>query len=167
MWDKKAKFAAVKEEELAPIKKKADFKNYVMPPLDLLMVEEHHDDEEVQAEINENTRVLIETLHSFNVTASIKGVDRGPRITRYEVVPARGVKVGQITHLFDDIKLYLAAEGIRMEAPIPGKSAIGFEIPNKKPVTVRLRELLECEEFRSAKSKTFVCILLISTMRTL
>ena len=148
----------VTEEELAPIKKVQDYSNYVSPPLELLMKENHHDDEEIQAEINENTRVLIETLQSFNVTASIKGVDRGPRITRYEVVPARGVKVGQITHLFDDIKLYLAAEGIRMEAPIPGKSAIGFEIPNKHPVTVRLRELLECEEFVNAKSKTFVCI---------
>ena len=156
--DGKTKISSVKVESAASTKSKPDYKDYVKPPLELLKKEEHHDDEETQAEINENTRVLIETLQSFNVTASIKGVDRGPRITRYEVVPARGVKVGQITHLFDDIKLYLAAEGIRMEAPIPGKSAIGFEIPNKNPVTVRLRELLECEEFINAKSKTFVCI---------
>ena len=138
--------------------KKADFSRYKMPPIDLLGLDPIQNDDEISAEINQNTNTLIETLASFNVTASIKGVDRGPRITRYEVVPARGVKVNAITNLFDDIALNLAAEGIRMEAPIPGKSAIGFEIPNKRPSNVRLRELLECEEFINAKSKTFVCI---------
>ena len=137
---------------------KDPYAGYVMPPLDLLGIDKVQDDGEISAEIRQNTQTLIETLASFNVTASIKGVDRGPRITRYEVVPARGVKVNAITNLFDDIALNLAAEGIRMEAPIPGKSAIGFEIPNKKPSNVRLRELLECEEFVNAKSKTFVCI---------
>ena len=148
----------VEKEPAKPEKKRADYSHYSPPPLDLLTIEEPQDDEQITIEINENTKTLIETLESFNVTASIKGVDRGPRITRYEVVPARGVKVNQITHLFDDIALNLAAEGIRMEAPIPGKSAIGFEIPNKHPATVRLRELLECEEFVHSKSQTCVCI---------
>ena len=139
-------------------KKKADYSNFRFPPIDLLGLDEEMDDEEITEEINENTKILIETLQSFNVTASIKGVDRGPRITRYEVVPAKGVKVNQITNLFDDIALNLAAEGIRMEAPIPGKSAIGFEIPNKRSSNVRLRELLECEKFINATSTTFVCI---------
>ena len=137
---------------------KADYSKYKMPPIDLLGLDPIQNDDEISQEINQNTNTLIETLASFNVTASIKGVDRGPRITRYEVVPARGVKVNAITNLFDDIALNLAAEGIRMEAPIPGKSAIGFEIPNKRPSNVRLRELLECEEFINAKSTTFVCI---------
>ncbi len=141
-----------------PKKKAPDFSNYKLPPLDLLGLDPVHNEDQISDEIRENTRILIETLQSFGVTASIKGVDRGPRVTRYEVVPARGVKVHQVTHLFDDIKLALAAEGVRMEAPIPGRAAIGFEIPNKHPVNVRLRELLECEEFQSSTSTTYVSI---------
>ena len=139
-----------------PEKKKPNFANYQKPSVELLGLDPVTDDD--TSEINENTKILIDTLSSFNVTASIKGVDRGPRITRYEVVPARGVKVNAITSLFNDICLNLAREGVRMEAPIPGKSAIGFEIPNKYPKNVRLRELLECDEFINAKSKTFVAI---------
>ncbi len=148
----------VKEEKPEKPKAKPSFKNYKKPPIELMGLEEVHDTDEISHEIRENTNIIIETLASFNVVASIKGVDRGPRITRYEVVPAKGVKVNQITNLLDNITMNLAAEGIRMEAPIPGKSAIGFEIPNKNPTNVRLRELLECEEFINAKSNTFVCI---------
>ncbi len=150
------------EPKQAPVEKKAskkiDYSKYQFPPIDILGLEEGADEDQIAKEIDDNTKTLIETLESFNVTASIKGVDRGPRVTRYEVVPARGVKVNQVTHLFDDIRLALAAEGVRMEAPIPGRSAIGFEIPNKKPVNVRLRELIECEEFKSHKSTSYVCL---------
>ncbi len=138
--------------------KKPDYSDYKFPPLDFLAKEESAYDENIQAEIQENADKLIETLASFGVTASIKGVDRGPRITRYEVVPAKGVKVSQIMNLQDDIALNLAAGSIRMEAPIPGKSAVGIEIPNKKSSIVRLRDLLETPDFESSKSKTFVCI---------
>ena len=138
--------------------KKPDYSNYRLPPIELLGLEDHGGDDKTKYETSENASKLIETLASFNVTASIKGFDRGPRITRYEVVPAKGVKVSSIMNLFDDIALNLAAEGIRMEAPIPGKSAVGVEIPNVSPYTVRLRNLLETEEFTSAKSKTFVCV---------
>lgn len=138
--------------------KKADYSDYKFPPIDFLSNDQGVNDSDVQAEIQENADKLIEALSSFNVTASIKGVDRGPRITRYEVVPAKGVKVSSIMNLQDDIALTLAAGDIRMEAPIPGKSAVGIEIPNKKSNIVRLRELLETEEFVSARSKTFVCI---------
>ncbi len=148
--------AASKPEEKPKEKKKPNYKHFKMPPIELLGLEPNMDDD--TSEIQENTKILIDTLASFNVTASIKGVDRGPRITRYEVVPAKGVKVQSITNLFNDLSLALAKEGIRMEAPIPGKSAIGFEIPNKRPRNVRLRELIECEEFQEASSKTFVCI---------
>ena len=144
------------KKEATPKKKKPSYANYKLPPIDLLGLDAEVDDD--TSEITENTNILIDTLASFNVIASIKGVDRGPRITRYEVVPARGVKVQAITSLFNDIKLNLAKEGVRMEAPIPGKAAVGFEIPNNSPKNVRLRELLECEEFISAKSKTFVSI---------
>ncbi len=144
-----------KEEPKAP--PKPDYSDYKFPPIDLLGEEDSGDDES-SYETSENGNKLIETLASFNVTASIKGFDRGPRITRYEVVPARGVRVSAIMNLFDDIALNLAAEGIRMEAPIPGKTAVGVEIPNSKPYTVRLRSLLETEEFTSVKSKTAVCV---------
>lgn len=139
-------------------RKKPDYSDYKFPSLELLAKEESSSDENIQAEIQENADKLIETLASFNVTASIKGVDRGPRITRYEVVPAKGVKVSQIMNLQDDIALNLAAGAIRMEAPIPGKSAVGIEIPNKKSSIVRLRDLLETADFQSSRSKTFVCI---------
>ena len=146
----------VKKEEAKS--KKPDYSNYEFPSMDLLAKDDGATDENIQAEIQENADKLIETLASFGVTASIKGVDRGPRITRYEVVPAKGVKVSSILNLQDDIALNLAAGSIRMEAPIPGKSAVGIEIPNKKSSTVRLRNLLETEDFQSFKSKTAVCI---------
>ena len=146
------------QKEEKPKPPKPDYSNYEFPSLELLGFEEEDEDEDIDVEIQENADKLIETLSSFDVTASIKGVDRGPRITRYEVVPAKGIKVSKVMNLQDDIALSLAAGDIRMEAPIPGKSAIGVEIPNKNATTVRLRELLECEEFQSQKSKTAVCI---------
>lgn len=139
-------------------KKKSDYTSFRFPPIELLGKDETVQGEDVSAEIQENADKLIETLASFNVTASIKGVDRGPRITRYEVVPAKGVKVSNVMNLQDNIALELAANEIRMEAPIPGKSAIGIEIPNKKSTTVRLRDLLETPDFIGFKSKTSVCI---------
>ena len=147
---------AIKEEKKAAAK--PDYSNYVFPDIEMLAIDNNVFDESINAETQENADRLVETLASFNVTASIKGVDRGPRITRYEVVPSKGTKVSSVMRLQEDIALSLAADGIRMEAPIPGKSAIGVEIPNKTSVTVRLRELLETEEFRTARSKTAVCI---------
>ncbi len=146
------------EPEEEPKPKKPDYSHYRFPPIDILSEETDETNDDIQAEIEDNANKLISTLESFKVKASIKGVDRGPRITRYEVVPATGVKVSSVMSLQADLALNLAAEGIRMEAPIPGKSAIGFEIPNKHPSTVRLRSLLENEEFVNSKSKTIVCI---------
>ncbi len=157
---KPAPFAIVPANDKKEKKKqdKPDYSDYQFPSLDFLAKQEEGADDNIQAEIQENADKLIETLASFGVTASIKGVDRGPRITRYEVVPAKGVKVSSILNLQDDIALNLAAGSIRMEAPIPGKSAVGIEIPNKKSSIVRLRDLLETPDFESNKSKTFVCI---------
>ena len=138
--------------------KKNEYKNYQFPPIELLGLDADYDGGDIEAEHQANADKLIETLASFNITASIKGVDRGPRITRYEVVPSKGIKVSSVMNLENDIALALAADGIRMEAPIPGKSAIGIEIPNKTPVNVRLRELLETEDFKTNRSKTAVCI---------
>ena len=157
--DAEPPFETEAEVEPEPPKvKKKDYSKYKFPPISILAPEDADESDDIQAEIEDNANKLISTLESFRVKASIKGVDRGPRITRYEIVPATGVKVSSVMSLQNDIALNLAAEGIRMEAPIPGKSAIGFEIPNRKPSTVRLRSLLETEEFIGSKSKTTVCI---------
>ena len=136
---------------------KPDYSNFEFPPIDILKKGFEEEDPTIAGEIEENGDKLIDALAQFDVRASIKSVDRGPRITRYEIVPARGVRVNKVIGLFDDIALNLAAEGIRMEAPIPGKSAIGVEIPNKHPSTVFLRDLLESDEFVNESSKTFAC----------
>ena len=143
-------------EEKKP-KPKADYSSYQLPPLDLLIPPDA-DDYDYTEETLQNATKLIDALASFGVKADTKGVDRGPRITRYEVVPARGVKVNSILSLENDIALTLAAESIRMEAPIPGKSAIGIEIPNVHESIVRLSELVDTAEFRNKKQKTTICL---------
>lgn len=135
-----------------------DYSDYQFPPLDLLIKGKAEEDINQEEEKNQNAEKLVDALLQFNVRISIKGIDRGPRITRYEIVPARGVKVNSVTNLFNDIALNLGVEGMRMEAPIPGKSAIGVEIPNKKPSTVLLRDLVESDEFICAQSKTMSCL---------
>ncbi len=146
------------EPEPAPVQEKPDYSDYQFPPLDLLVKGKEEEDLNQEEEKNQNAEKLVDALLQFNVRISIKGIDRGPRITRYEIVPARGVKVQAVTNLFNDIALNLGAEGIRMEAPIPGKSAIGVEIPNKKPSTVLLRDLVESDQFICAESKTMSCL---------
>ncbi len=142
----------VKEPELKP-----DYSEFKFPPIELLKKGRQEVDPTMDEEVSENAETLIDALAQFDVKASIKSVDRGPRITRYEIVPARGVRVSKVIGLFDDIALNLAAEGIRMEAPIPGKSAIGVEIPNKHPSTVYLRDLIESYNFTNEPSKTLAC----------
>ncbi len=138
-------------------KPKADYSNYQLPGIELLIPPDI-DDYDYNEETQRNATKLIDALTSFGVTASTKGVDRGPRITRYEVVPARGVKVSSILSRENDIALTLAAKSIRMEAPIPGKSAIGIEIPNDHESIVRLSELVDTAEFRERKQKTTICL---------
>ena len=104
-------------------------------------------------ETKENARKLEEVLQSFGVGVTVTDVVRGPRVTRYELTPDVGVKVSRITALAGDIKLALAAKDLRIEAPIPGKSAVGIEIANKESATVTFRDIMDTEEFRSAKSK--------------
>lgn len=100
-----------------------------------------------------NSRKLEETLEQFGVGVKVTNVVRGPRVTRYEMTPAVGVKVSRITSLADDIKLALAATDLRIEAPIPGKSAVGIEVPNEHSSTVTFRDLMETPELRDAKSR--------------
>ena len=110
-------------------------------------------DPAVDQEMKEKAGILVETLKSFGVTVRITGIFRGPSVTRYEIQPAAGIKVSKITGLADDIALSLAAQGGRIEAPIPGKPAIGIEVPNSHKDTVSLREILESDSFRSSRSK--------------
>lgn len=110
----------------------------------------------LEKEIATNAKILEETLQSFNVQASIVNACHGPAVTRYELEPAAGVKVSKIVNLADDISLKLAAPSVRIEAPIPGKAAIGIEVPNKELSGVQLREVLESELFLTAKSKLTV-----------
>lgn len=148
---------AAKAEENAPQKtdiKPAAAKKYLLPPIDLLNKGTvKANDPATATELKEKADTLIGTLKSFGVTARIVAIQRGPRVTRYEIQPAAGVKVSKITNLSDDIALNLAAAGVRIEAPIPGKAAIGIEIPNTNQDVVSLREIIESKEFQTAKSK--------------
>ncbi len=127
---------------------------YQIPPIDFLSKgESFAGDPNASVELREKADRLREVLQSFNVSVRITNIARGPAVTRYEVQPAAGVKVSKITSLSDDIALSLAAQGVRIEAPIPGKAAIGIEVPNSKKDIVSLREILESGQFRDAKSK--------------
>jgi len=94
----------------------------------------------------------LKNTETFGVNVTITDISQGPTVTRYELQPEVGVKVSKIVNLQDDIKLNLAATDIRIEAPIPGKAAVGIEVPNKENVTVTLRELLESKEFKSSNA---------------
>jgi len=125
---------------------------YVLPPASLLRSEpkknvNFHD------EVNTKARKLVETLQSFKVKTSVVNVSRGPTITRYELAPDEGVRVKSIANLVDDIALSLATTGVRIEAPIPGKAAVGVEVPNSVRETVYLRELIDTPEFRDSPDK--------------
>lgn len=124
---------------------------YQRPPLTLLKLPDPTSSVASESP-EEKARILIETLNSFNISARIVNISVGPVITRYELQPAQGVRVNRITNLSNDIALALAAPRVRIEAPIPGKSAIGIEIPNRSTAAVLLRELLETPEFDQAKS---------------
>ena len=102
--------------------------------------------------------MLVETLKSFGVQTKILDISRGPAVTRYELQPAAGVKISKITNLADDIAMNLAASGVRIEAPIPGKAAVGIEVPNKKVSVVRMRELIESNTFVTSKSRLTVVL---------
>lgn len=107
---------------------------------------------ETRIELAQNAETLVNTLKSFGVQTRIVDINRGPSVTRYELQPAAGVKVSRITSLTDDIKMSLAAKSIRIEAPIPGKPAVGIEVPNSEVDIITMREMLESKEFDEAKS---------------
>ena len=128
-------------------------KPYIFPSIELLAKPERVNDAGVEEELRKTGEKLVEALRSFSVETHILHASRGPTVTRYELAPEMGVKISKITSLADDIALNLAAKGVRIEAPIPGKSAIGIEVPNKTQQTVYIRELIDSEEFRASKSR--------------
>lgn len=125
---------------------------YQFPPIDLLSIPEQAEGKSSDEELREVAARLQDTLHSFNVNVTMGAVTCGPTVTRYELLPEQGVRVNKITNLADDLKLSLAAESIRIEAPIPGKAAVGIEVPNATPSPVYFRELLDGSAFKKAKS---------------
>ncbi len=125
---------------------------YQLPPVTLLRPNEKGGEKDVSEELNSNATRLVETLRSFRVRTKIVAISRGPAITRYELAPEEGVKVRAITNLVDDIALNLATTGVRIEAPIPGKSAVGVEVPNKSVELVPLRDLIDTDVFRNSSS---------------
>ena len=126
---------------------------YRLPPMSLLKYDDNQQSIDVSADLEKNSKKLISTLASFNVNASVVHISRGPTITRYELKLAPGVRVTAISKLVDDIAMTFASTGVRIEAPIPGKDAVGVEVPNKDIRIVRIRELLDTDRFRKSESK--------------
>ena len=132
--------------------------HYEYPPIELLSKTKSRTLKGGAKALTDTATKLQKTLYSFGVSAKVENVSVGPAITRYELKPAEGVRVSKIANLADDIALNLAAETIRIEAPIPGKQAVGIEVPNKEKETVHLREVLESKEFQSNKSKLTIAL---------
>ena len=145
-------------ETVAELTAKADVaqeevvEEYQFPPIDLLSKPLIKNIANSEDELLQTADKLKTTLESFGVRVTISNVSRGPSVTRYEIQPEQGVKVSKITGLADDIKLNLAAADVRIEAPIPGKAAVGIEVPNKENTAVLLRELIEAKEFTEHSS---------------
>lgn len=173
----KAAKAEAKGNESAGAEEKIDFKaetdkftehlekenldaeeSYKFPPLTLLKEAKAQNAALLSAELDNTATRLVDTLKSFGVETRIVEVSRGPTVTRYELQPSAGVKISKITNLADDIALNLATAGVRIEAPIPNKAAVGIEVPNKASAVVGVRGILESPAFTSAKSKLTVAL---------
>jgi len=159
---RKSELAEAEEEILRQVSEgneEAGDSNYNYPPIELLYPSGSKENtKKAMEELERNGNKLETTLKSFGVNANIINICRGPSVTRFEVQPAPGVKISKITNLADDIALNLASSGVRIEAPIPGKAAVGIEVPNKVVTMVSMRELIASKEFRSAKSKLSVVL---------
>lgn len=147
--------AAVSATAPAPVlqRRPAKKEEYIFPPMNLLVTEKQNLPADYDKNLKETAMKLQTTLESFGVRVTITDISCGPTVTRYEMFPEQGTKVSKILSLTDDIKLNLAASDIRIEAPIPGKAAIGIEVPNKQNMTVHFRELIDNRVFRNFKSK--------------
>lgn len=131
---------------------------YCFPPVSMLAVSPQVDHAKETEELQTNGKILVDTLTSFGVQTKILDICRGPAVTRYEIQPAAGVKISKITSLADDLALNLAATGVRIEAPIPGKAAVGIEVPNRSRSSVRMRDLIQSNAFQTSKGKLSVAL---------
>ena len=145
---------AVTDDVVAESEKTA----YVFPPIDCLRLSEKEASTDNMTEMQIGAKKLLATLESFKIKAEVTNICRGPSVTRYELVPDAGVRINKITNLSDDIALRLAATSVRIEAPIPGKSAIGIEVPNAAKSMVTMREIIDTPQFRDTKSKLTVAL---------
>lgn len=146
-----------KGKEIKPLQLSSD-EDFNLPPHELLQFPPKIKSQRLNKDITDNVRILEETLDNFQVKARVTQVSRGPSITRYEIQPPPGVKVSRIVNLADDIALSLAAPQVRIEAPIPGKAAVGIEVPNEQISMVTLREVLETPLFKDSPSKLTVAL---------
>ncbi|MBQ5702630.1 MAG: DNA translocase FtsK, partial [Peptococcaceae bacterium] len=146
------------EEVLELFPQEPEITGYQLPSIELLDVNTHTGGGQNRNDVMANVERLEKTLHDFGVKGKIADVSCGPAITQYEFQPAAGVKVSKIVNLSDDIALSMAVAGVRIEAPIPGKAAVGIEIPNKSTTMVGLRELIESDAFQNSKSKLTVAL---------
>ena len=137
---------------------KTESDGYTSPSTALLDPPKPVNKGDITEELRSNATLLVDTLASFGVQTRIVDISRGPSVTRYELQPSAGVKISRITGLADDIALNLAAGGVRIEAPIPNKAAVGIEVPNKIVSTVQISEILECSAFTDAKSRLTVAL---------
>lgn len=149
---------SVSTPKLDPVIPKKKLKPYEKPPLRLLNAPQKKTAGNRENDLRETAMKLQQTLQNFGVGATVTNISCGPSVTRYELIPDQGVKVSRFLSLTDDIKLNLAAADIRMEAPIPGKSAIGIEVPNTEKTMVCLREVMECEDFLKHPSKLAIAV---------
>ena len=143
-----------KTEEIEESEKRV----YLLPPIDCLNMPKESNASNLEAELKQTAEKLQATLSSFGVETRTVGICSGPSVTRYEIQPAAGVKISKITNLADDIALNLAASGVRIEAPIPNKAAVGIEVPNKNRRMVTMREVIDQPQYRNAKSKLTVAL---------
>ncbi len=154
--DKQEEFLGATPEQLAlyqAAEQMQDPASYCFPPVSMLKESPKVDPSKETEELQTNGSILVDTLSSFGVQVKILDICRGPSVTRYEIQPAAGVKISKITNLADDLALNLAATGVRIEAPIPGKAAVGIEVPNKTRNTVCMRDLVQSNAFQTSKGK--------------
>ncbi len=145
-------FDSVFIKDLDPLFDKENFNGYCFPSMGLLDEPKNKGNLDVSSELRANAQRLVDTLKSFGVETRITDICRGPAVTRYELQPSAGVKISKITNLADDISLNLASGGVRIEAPVPNKAAVGIEVPNKEKEVVFLKEVISSKEFKNSKS---------------
>ena len=146
------------DEEIVEEIEESEKRVYLLPPIDCLNMPKESNASNLEAELKHTAKKLEETLSSFGVETRTVGICSGPSVTRYEIQPAAGVKISKITNLADDIALNLAASGVRIEAPIPNKAAVGIEVPNKNRRMVTMREVVDQPQYKNAKSKLNVAL---------